>query len=313
MNLSIKSPEELFNELKSRPIQNWESQYLAHYSSYWDGIITDPRFLLIPLDDHMVHRGDGVFEAFRSIKNNLYLLQEHLNRLKYSAQSINLQMSWTDLELKTLIHKLAEVANEPDLIFRLFVSRGSGSFGPNPYESPKSHLHVVACRFKPWPQEKYINGVTIGRSKMLQKPFPFLTIKSCNYLSNVLLKKEAVDRKLDFVVSYNENSYLTESSTENIFILNQKNELIHPPFDMILKGTTLCRCLELAHEKLHLKYRAQPITEDDLLNAKEVFVIGTTLDILPVSRYENKHYDLGPIAPILLKLMREDQLQLFKI
>ncbi len=307
MNLTVKSSETLLRELTTRPLQAWEDQYRAHYSSYWDGILTDPRLLLIPLDDHMVHRGDGVFEVFRLINNNFYLLKEHLQRLRTSASQIALSIPWTDEEIKNLLIKLTEVAQEPKLIFRLFVSRGAGSFSTNPYESPRSHLHVVACRFKAWPQEKYTQGVNIGRSKMLQKPPPFLSIKSCNYLSNVLLKKEAVDRNLDFVIAYNENSYLTESSTENIFILSEQNELLHPPFDSILRGTTLCRCLELAKTKLQINYHARPITEDDLLKAKEVFMVGTTLDILPVVRYEDKTYPLGPLAPKLLKLLIEDQ------
>jgi len=46
----------------------------------------------------------------------------------------------------------------------------------------------------------------------------FPQVKSCNYLPNVLMKKESVDRKLDFTVSFTDEGFLAESATENIFI-----------------------------------------------------------------------------------------------
>lgn len=307
MNLEILTSPEILNKLIQRPFHPWELNYLAHYSSYWDGISTDPRILLIPVDDHLVHRGDGVFEAFRLINNSFYLLEQHLTRLRHSAEAIGLYVPWSDSELKQLIEKLAITAGESHLIFRLFVSRGCGGFTTNPYESPAPQLTLIACRFKPMDQEKYQNGALIGRSKYLQKPEPYATIKSCNYLPNVLMKKEAIDRKLDFVVAFNNQSYLTESSTENIFILNHQNELLHPHFGSILKGTTLVRCLELAKLKLNIQNRESNITEQDLLEAKEVFMAGTTLDILPVSQYETKTYEVGPIGQTLNQLIQQDQ------
>lgn len=305
--MPIKTTEEILKSLSSRPLHPWEKNYLAHYSSYWQGIVTDPRLLLIPVDDHLVHRGDGVFEAFRTIENNFYLLNEHLERLRFSAQSVGLPVPWSNDDIKAILFQLRDLAKESHLMFRLFVSRGSGGFTTNPYECPQSHLTIVACQFKPMAAEKYQTGVAIGRSALLQKPEPFAGIKSCNYLPNVLMKKEAVDRKLDFVVAFTEKDFLTESSTENIFLLSDKNELLHPRYGSILRGTTLRRCLDLAQSKLNLKVIETEITEAMLLSAKEVFMAGTTLDILPVSRYEQHAYPVGPVGAALRELILDDQ------
>ncbi len=307
MNIEVLSPNEILQRLARRPLYPWEGNYLAHYSSYWDGILTDPRLLLMPVDDHMVHRGDGVFEAFRTIENKFYLLSQHLERLRLSAKAIGLEVPWTDSELRVLLQKLAEAAAEPNLLFRLFVSRGNGGFTTNPYECPRPHLTAVACRYKSFPKDKYQTGAIIGRSAYLQKPEPYSGIKSCNYLPNVLMKKEAVDRKLDFVVAFNDQGHLTESSTENIFLLSAHGALLHPRFGTILKGTTLFRCLQLAQEKLQLPVRETQITETMLLNAREVFMAGTTLDVLPVTKYENTIYDLGPVGQKLTQLIIQDQ------
>lgn len=305
--IPLKSPEDIFNTLRTRPLFDWEQNYLAHFSTYWGGIVTDPRFLLIPMDDHMVHRGDGVFEAFRLIDNNFYLLQPHLDRLRLSAKKIGLTVPWADEEILNILQALTNTTQKAHLIFRLFVSRGAGSFSPNPYDCPQPHLSIVASQFKAPAEGNYKDGVRLGRSSFTQKPAPFATIKSCNYLSNVLMKKEAVDRNLDFVIAFTEGGHCAESATENILILNQKNELVHPPFSSILKGTTLIRVLELAKTHLQMPVREVLLDEKDLLEAKELFMVGTTLDIIPVAQYENKQWTLGSTGPLLLKLLRDDQ------
>jgi branched-chain amino acid aminotransferase len=307
MNLQTLQSSEILHQLLKRPLKTGEESYLAHYSTYWNAILTDPRLLLIPVDDHMVHRGDGVFEALRLINNKFYLLPQHLERLRVSADAIGLKIPWSDTEITQLLAELAKVSKEPNLIFRLFVSRGSGSFSANPYDCPQPHLTAVACRFKPISAEKYQAGVKIGRSVFLQKQEPYCRIKSCNYLPNVLMKKESVDRKLDFVVSFSAKGFLAESSTENIFILSKNKELLYPQLNNILKGTTLERVLRLAKEKLQIENHERALTESDLINAREVFMIGTTLDILPVTSYENHPFILNEVGAQLLALIRDDQ------
>lgn len=307
INISVKSSEQILKELTTRPHHSWEQNYLAHYSSYWDGIVKDPRLMLIPVDDHMVHRGDGVFEAFRSIENKLYLLKPHLERLRISANAIGLEVPWSDQDLTRVIETLVAVAEEPELIFRLYVSRGNGSFSTNPYECPQPHLTIVACRFKPVPKDKYQSGVQIGRSKYIQKPEPYASIKSCNYLPNVLMKKEAVDRNLDFVVAFTDKGLVAESSTENIFLISDSNELLHPRFGSILKGTTMIRTFQLAKSQLGINSREVDITEEMLLKSQEIMMVGTTLDVLPVSRYEDVFYSVGQVGKALCSLIQTDQ------
>ena len=68
--------------LEKLPRLPHHDNYLAMYSSVYGGIIQDPRLMLVPVDDHIVHRGDGIFEAFKSIDRKIYLLQSHLDRLR---------------------------------------------------------------------------------------------------------------------------------------------------------------------------------------------------------------------------------------
>ncbi len=105
---------------------------LALYSTAWGGIVTDPRLMQIPLDDHMVHRGDAVFEAFRCIAGAFYNLDAHLNRLQESAAEIRLRPPLPRARLLAALRAAVRAGGRRNCVVRVFFSRGPGSFSVNP-------------------------------------------------------------------------------------------------------------------------------------------------------------------------------------
>ncbi len=294
--------------LKVKDLPVWDNYY-AFYSSWYGGIIKNPRHLLtIPLDDHGVHRGDGVFEALKTVNRKIYLLEAHLDRLKNSADKIGLKLPGSLKEIANIIVQTLEVAAQAETLIRVFVTRGPGSFTANPYDSALSQLYVVITKLTPPAFEKYADGVKVGRSKIPVKEGIMPQIKSCNYLTNVLMKKESVDHNLDFTISFDEKGFVAESATENLVIFDRNKVLTHPPLDRILKGTTMARVFELAR-KSGLQTAVRPITEADLIAATEIMMTGTTLDVLPVTHYDGHHISdgkVGPNAKSLLHLIEDD-------
>ena len=61
-------------------------QFDAFYSSQLGGIVTDPALMLIPFDDHMVHRGHGIFDTAGIVNGRIYDLEAHLDRFLGSAE-----------------------------------------------------------------------------------------------------------------------------------------------------------------------------------------------------------------------------------
>jgi len=292
-----------------------QSSYLAMYSSQWQGIVTDPSLMLIPVDDHLVHRGDGVFEALKMIQGRIFLLDEHLARLQSSAKAIGLTWKESTDELKEILFQTIKAAKTPNALLRLFVGRGPGAFTTNPYDSIGAQFYFMVTTLKPLPEEKYTQGVKIGRSAIPTKDSWLAQLKTCNYLPNVLMKKESVDRQLDFTIGFDGNNFMAESSTENIILLDKNKNLIRPRLNGILKGTTMMRTFELAQKLKEQKIIAdileRDISEAELQSAQEVMMAGTTLDVLPVTSYESQKIgsgEVGPVAKELLKLLREDQL-----
>lgn len=311
----ILSADQAVQRLKERPRPWAHEDYLAMYSSHLGGIVTEPWLMSVPIDDHMVHRGDGVFEATKCVAGRIYQFRAHLERLTRSAASIQLELPLTRIELENLAVAVVRAGGLPDCMVRIYVSRGPGGFTTNPFECPEPGLYVVVSKLHPLPPKAYDLGVQIGISQVPSKSGFFASVKSCNYLPNVLLKREAVMKGWGFAIGLDEQGQIAEGSTENIGVVDAKGVLCLPLPGSILEGTTVRRAQELAQEMMDeglLKGLEHcPISVDGLRQASEVMLFGTTLDVLPVTSLEGDSIgggQPGPVAKELLTRMRKDVL-----
>lgn len=300
MTISEISEAQLLKQIQSQK-NPFFNEYYAFYSSWFGGIIKNPSMMLVPIDDHMVHRGDGVFEAIKVVNRFVYLLDEHLNRLFASADKISINPPINLDRLKEIVLETLIVADQSDAMVRIFLSRGPGNFSVNPYDSIAPQIYIMVHKPHPLPADKYEKGVAIGKSNINIKPTWLSQVKSCNYLPNVLMKKEAIDRKLDFVFNTDDEENITECSTENLMIVDQEGVLVHPLLDYILKGTTMTRACELA-ENNGVTTKVKPIALQDIIRAREVMLAGTTLNILPAVRFEEQMIGDGKPGPISKKI-----------
>ncbi len=276
-------------------------EYFAFYSSWSGGITTDPDLMLLPMDDHMVHRGDGIFEGIKAVNRSIYLLQEHLERLFDSARKISLNLPFDRNHVQHILIETLRVANKNNAMIRIFISRGPGNFSVNPYDSIQPQLYVMIHSLKEPSIEKYQNGIVIGQSKIPIKSSWMNQVKSCNYLPNVLMKKEAVDRGIDFVIGIDSDGLITEGPTENIMIVDSHENIIQPPCNNILKGLTMTRVCELAREN-GMKTEIKSISFDDLKSAREILITGTSLNVLPVVKFDDLTIGDGKPGRIAKKL-----------
>jgi branched-chain amino acid aminotransferase len=293
-----------------------QNSYTSMYSTWYGGIITDPALMLVPIDDHMVHRGDGIFEAFKCVQGNIYLLDAHLDRLQQSAELIDLAWPMSRSELQEAVIQTIQAGNGHDSLIRLYISRGPGDFSPNPYASIGPQLYIVTTTFNAPDPSLRKKGCSLALSKIPLKPGIFSTVKSCNYLPNALMKKEAIDLGVDYTVGLDERGYLAEGPTENLGIVTRSRELLVPKFKRILRGTTLIRSMHLAQHLVHSgelqEVKETDLSPDDIVKAREVIIFGTTMDALPVISFQDKKIGAGTPGPIshqLYELLRRDQLE----
>lgn len=284
----------------------WQKNYLVMYSSQWRAFTADPELMLIPIDDHLVHRGDGVFDVMRCVGGKIYQLEEHLARLDRSAKAISLSAPEEYGRIRELIRILVRKGGHRECLIRVILSRGPGSFTTNPFDCPESHLYINVIRFKALPENYYRDGISIITSRIPIKKSFFATIKSCNYLPNVLMKMEAVQAGYGYSVGLDENGFLAEGSTENLGVVNAEGILKFPGFETTLSGITEKRVYELAHqlvgEGLLTDVRYGQISTDEAYHSREVFLTGTSLNILPVVEYDGRKIGDGSPGPAFARL-----------
>lgn len=276
--------------------------YTAMYSSVLGGIVKSPELMFIPIDDHLVHRGDGIFEAFRFSSKGIFLLQPHLERLFKSAELISLGVPWSMGEIEDISREVVKASGMESGQVRIFVSRGPGDFSPNPYSTVGSQLYIIAMPFKAMDRKFYSEGGKLILCSVPIKPSFFSRVKSCNYLPNVLMKKESLDRGADFAVNLTPEGYVAEGPTENIMIVDKQNRLLAPQFDYTLRGTTLLEVMRIARENqksLGLEeVDLQHLSVDDLKFAKEIMMVGTTLGALPITNIDSAPVGDGKVGPV---------------
>lgn len=300
MTIPLIDENNFIQKMKSQKNPFFEDYY-AFYSSWLGGIIKNPQLMVLPLDDHIVHRGDGIFEGIKAVNRSVYLMKEHLERLADSAEKISLNLSFDMNHVKNRILETLKVANQNNAMIRIFISRGPGNFSVNPYDSIEPQLYIIVTSLKYPAAEKYTQGVSVAKSEIPMKSSWLARVKSCNYLPNVLMKKEAVDRGFDFVIGIDPDGMITEGPTENIMIVDKHHKIIHPPFNHILKGTTMIRACELALQN-GMSTEIKSISFEDLKSAREVMITGTTLNVLPVVKFENDIIGNGKPGEMAKKL-----------
>ena len=296
--------------------QTYQAKYFAMYSSLLDGLVTDPVLMQLPMDDHLVHRGDGVFETCKCVAGAIYNLSAHLTRLERSAAVIGIRWPAGMDAVRTLTLETARAATQRDCSIRVILARGPGSFGVNPYESPVPALYIVVYGLGQSFMDRHPAGATVRRSTIPAKPAEMAEIKNCNYLPNVLMKRESVDWGVDFVVGYDARGHLTEGPTENAGLVTYRGELVFPQLENILAGTTMLRLVELAQALLGTgELRAiqfRDIGEAEVRAAAEVLIVGTTINVVAVRAYEGQLIGDGRPGPVwrrLQTLLEEDILR----
>ncbi len=293
----------------------YHAEYYAMYSSWWGGVTTEPNLMVVPVDDHMVHRGDGLFETFKCVDGAIYNLEAHLDRLESGAKAIALEIPWGRAEIVERIVAVLSAAGKRDALIRIFVSRGPGGFTANPYECPEPLLLVLATKLPPPFMTVQGGGARVGVSRVPNKEGMFAQVKSVNYLPNVLMKKQAVDEGMDFMLGFDKDGHMTELPTENFGIVTAERVLKVPRPDHILLGTTMTRVLELAREKLVPAGVLAGVEEADvpleeLEKASEMLVFSTGSHVTAVTQFAGRPVGGGQPGPVWRELSRmfaEDQ------
>jgi 4-amino-4-deoxychorismate lyase len=263
--------------------------------------------MVLPLDDHMVHRGHAVFDTAVLAHGMLYQLDDHLDRLLRSAELARIAPRFSRDQLRRIILETAAASGRRDGSVRYWLSAGPGGFGLGPGECVSGSFYVVVFGGDAYPQSYYTDGVRVVTSQVPIKPPFFARVKSTNYLPNVLVVLEAKDAGADNGIFVDQRGMVAESSNMNVAFVNGHNVFCHPAFDAILSGVTVLRILKLAR-KLVDQGDLRDILVGDIpvaegKRAAEMFLIGSSIKVAPVVEWDGEPIGTGKPGPIWRKLL----------
>lgn len=255
--------------------------------------------------DHGFLYGDGIFEGIRLYQGNVYKLEEHLERLEYSARAIMLELPWTRAEIAEVVCESCRVNDLSDGYIRLIVTRGAGSLGLSPRNCKEPQLISIADRIQLYPEQMYRDGlkiITASTRRMSPAALPPM-VKSLNYLNNILAKIEALNGGCQECLMLNEQGFVAECSGDNVFMVH-KGRLITPPVASgSLVGITRQAVLDIAAEE-GIPFEERELTRYDLWIADECFLSGTAAEVIPVVEIDARRIADGLPGPVTQRILR---------
>ncbi|KAJ8751781.1 hypothetical protein K2173_025967 [Erythroxylum novogranatense] len=307
----VFSCSEAIERLKTfRENQKGKQKFLAMYSSVLGGITTDPAAMVIPMDDHMVHRGHGVFDTAAIMDGHLYELDQHLDRILRSASMVRVDLPFDRESIKRILIQTVSVAKCQKGSLRYWLSVGPGDFQLSPSDCHDPALYAIVIQ----DQSPFVSkGIKVITSSIPIKPPLFATVKSVNYLPNVLSKMEAEDSGAFAAIWLDNYGFVAEGPNMNVAFVTKEKYLLMPQFDKILSGCTAKRVLTLAEGMVRggnlQGIRIRNVTVEEGKQAEEMMLIGSGILVRPVVQWDDQVIGdgkEGPVAKHLLDLLLED-------
>jgi branched-subunit amino acid aminotransferase/4-amino-4-deoxychorismate lyase len=190
-----------------------------------------------------------------------------------------------------------------DARLRLTITAGEGDITPDPSTYSRPTVLITARVLFPLRPEKYESGFKAALSSLCRNSqSPLSRLKSTCYLENILARIEARAAGCDEAVLLNEQGYLAEGSTTNIFLVNN-GKLITPSLENgVLPGITREAILEIARAA-NIKTMERQVELKELVEAEEAFVTNSILELMPLTWFNGKPIGSGKPGQLSKKLL----------
>ncbi len=250
---------------------------------------------VLPISDLSIQRGYGVFDFFRTVNDKPLFIDHHLDRLQHSASVLRLQLPYSKDELKKIVQELIRKNDLSTSGIRITVTGGNAT---DTYTPTTPNLIIT--------QNPLTMDAAFDESKGLHliteeyvRELP--TVKSINYLMGVYLQQKVKEAGAGDVL-YVKDGFISELPRSNVFVVSANHELLTADTN-VLYGITRKQILQLAKETMTVK--EQPVTLNDVLTAKEVFVSSTTKRLLPVFSVDGKLIGEGNAGTVTSQLYHQ--------
>lgn len=271
---------------------------------YLNGSYMDSEEAKVSVNDRGFIFGDGVYEVIRCIEGEMFRAEEHLQRMNKGLAGLSIEYPPEDCrQLVEVGNELLERNNltEGEATIYLQVTRGSANprthTFPDPKVSPTVYLSTKSFTPHATLQE---NGISV--KVMSDIRWSRCDLKTLNLLPNTLAREKAKAEGYDSAILVRDG-VITESPNANIFGVDKGVLRTFPECNYILSGITRAVVLEIA-EELNISVSFDPIKQEELYRIDELFFCGTTTDIQPVIKADNRAVGKGSPGPVVQKIQK---------
>jgi D-alanine transaminase len=267
---------------------------------------------LIPIDDRGLSFGDGIYEGVRAIEGRLFEWDDHAERM--ASGLAGLRIDFGRDRVVALGDVCLRLLRDNDLdhgeaFLYLAVTRGAAPRTHHfpPAGTPPTVL-VTATRLVPRRDLRQDGGAAITFEDLRWARCDWKTL---NLLGSVLARQAAAEAGAYEAILLRDG-IVTEGAATTVFGVVDGELRTHPLSPRILPGVTRKVVLDCARE-LRIALREDAMTEAELRRAEELFLCGTSTDIIPVISLDGKPVAAATPGPVTVRLRQALDARLYEI
>lgn len=251
------------------------------YISVNGSLLKEKEICISPMSGGYMY-GYGLFETVKVYEGKAIFIEEHIERLIKGCEELK-------LKINNHLNSIKEYCDE-------FILANNLKFGAIKVlyaKNTENYDLIISFRKIIYNEEKYHKGFKLCFANTKKNPYSTLVyVKSNNYLENILEKQRAVDNGYDEAIFLNVNNKISEGTLANIFFV--KDKVIYTPSVNcgLLPGIMRDKVMGLVN-KLQLDLRIGEFERNELLQADEIFITNSLMDIMPVSKLENREFHIA--------------------
>jgi branched-chain amino acid aminotransferase len=279
---------------------------------WFDGNLVEWKDAKLHILTHGLHYASSVFEGLRVYDGSIFKLNEHTERLFYSASRLGFKIPYSVNEINEFCKEVVKIQNIENGYVRPLAWRGSEMMAVS---AQKNTIHVAIAAWE-WgsyfdPKIK-INGIKLDISKW-QKPapnsIPWDAKAAGNYMINTLSKHSAEEKGFNDSMMLDYQGNIAEATGANVFFINEEQTEIYTPIaDSFLNGITRRTIIEIA-KSINIKVIEKKIKLEDLPNFKGSFLTGSAAEVTPVSQIGDYHFTvldlIGKLSDLYQSMVRQ--------
>ncbi len=250
--------------------------------------------------------GDSIYEVTHTVNFVPIKLTEHLERLYSSARKMGMTFWFSKDFIIEELYKTLDSFGISECYIRIIITRGEGEIGLSPDLATKNNFIIIIKELPQNPSWWYEKGVHMIVAETKRNPIESLdpSIKSGNYLNNVLAIAEAKKQNAFDAIMLNHEGFISEGTTSNIWLVTKSGEIWTPPLKAgILEGITRKTLLKLLKDEMPDKIHEKNFKTEDLLQASEAFLTSSTKHVVPITQVNKTLVGNGQPGEISQKLL----------